>query len=198
MRSIQVVGVINGILGVIWLIVPLKFYSISMKLFTPEVSPPFDIGAVRTLTFFMLFPSIILFLNGGALFALGKKMERVPEIKVFSESGKYIGMLKGVEIEEGEVEKFEIEDKILDKDEVIAVDDVVIVKEEEPVEHERRHEFIGKEVYTKKGIYLGKVDNVNVDSEGKVLEFTASRGSKKKVFREEDIETSNDVIILKS
>jgi sporulation protein YlmC with PRC-barrel domain len=197
MRSIQVIGIVNILIGIVWFSAPVKFYSAAMKLFTPEISPPFGVGAVQTVTFLLLLPAFILILNGVALLALGIKLERVPELKAFSEAGEYIGRLKGVEIEEGEVERFEVEEQVLEKEDVVAVDDVLLIKEREefkgPAE---RHEFVGKEVYTKKGEYLGKVESVTLDKEGNATEFVTVKGDKRRVLQASDVDSSNDVIII--
>jgi sporulation protein YlmC with PRC-barrel domain len=200
MRTVKAIGILNIVFGILFLIAPIKFYLASMKLFTPEVSPPFGLGVIRLITFLLIFPSLILILNGAAFFSLAWRIERVPEIKVFSEAGRYLGRVTGVEIgKEKEIEKFEVEGRTFDKEDVAAVDDVLIVKEEEEIKGPaERHEFVGREVYTTKGVYLGKVESVTLDPDGKPIEFVAVKGTKKEIFRSEDIKTSNDVIIIKS
>lgn len=201
MRSVQGIGILNIILGLIALYLPVKFYSFASNLFTSEVSPPFSLGAIKVLTLFLFLPSLVLVVNGIALLTLGIKLERVPEYKAFSEAGEYIGRLKGVKIKEGEVERFDLEGgekEVLPGKRLVAMDDVVIVKRPDVDIGGVRHEFIGKEVYTGLGEYLGKVESVVLDKEGEVLEFLAMRGSKKKLIKSEDIESHDGVIIVKS
>ncbi len=204
MKSVQGVGILNVILGLIALWLPIKFYSFASAMFTPDVSPPFSIGAVKTITLFLFLPSIVLMANGIALLSLGLKLERVPEFKAFSDAGEYMGRLKGVEIEEGEVEKFELEEEegkveqTLPGEKLTAIDDVLIVrKRAEPI-GVVRHEFMGKEVYNDLGEYLGKVADVVLERDGTLVEFTVVRGDRQRVLKAADVESSDQVIIAKS
>jgi sporulation protein YlmC with PRC-barrel domain len=130
-------------------------------------------------------------LNGAALIILALKLEKVPELKVFSEKGEYVGRVKGVEAREGKFEKLEVKDKVLSKED-IAIKDVLVLKDKKI----EKHEFIGKEVYTTKGQYLGKVESVSLDPEGNVSQFTTIKDGKKKVVQGEKINSSGEVILV--
>ncbi len=201
MRAVEGVGILNVFLGVIALYLPFKFYSFASSLFTPEVAPPFSLAAVKILTLFLFMPTIILVVNGIALLTLGQKLAKVPEYRAFSEAGEYMGRLKGVDIEEGEVETFDLDDKgkttVHSGEELLAIDDVVIVKKPEVEIGGVRHEFVDKEVYNGFGEYLGKVVEVTLDKAGEVMSFLAVRGDSEKVIKADDIESSNGVIIVK-
>ncbi len=203
MRSIRIIGIINIIVGIIALLGVLKFYSAASSLFTSEVSPPFGPGAIKTAAFYFAIPGFILILNGAALYALGSKLSRVPEFKAFSKTGEYMGRLKGVEIEEGVVDRFEVEGegretKILQKEDLTAVDDVVLIKGDEGDGSGKvRHELVGKEVYTKRGGYYGKVESVTLDGNGDIVEFLALKGMRRKIVKYSDVESGNGVIIVK-
>ncbi|MFQ5815483.1 MAG: PRC-barrel domain-containing protein [Candidatus Hydrothermarchaeaceae archaeon] len=201
MRAVRGIGILNILLGLIALYLPVKFYSFASNLFTPEVSPPFSLGAIKVLTAFLFLPSIVLVSTGIALVTLGLKLERVPEYKAFSEAGEYLGRLKGVELEEGEVEKFDLgegeKEEVLPGEQIVAMDDVVIVKKPEVEIGGVRHEFVEKEVYNEFGEYLGKVESVTLDKQGDLVEFLAVRGEARKVIDNEDIDSSNGVIIVK-
>ncbi len=201
MRSIQIIGIINIIIGIIALFGVWKFYSAANELFTPDVSPPFGPGAIKTAAFYFSIPGFILILNGAALYAIGSKLRNVPEFKAFSETGVYMGRLKGVEVEEGEVERFEVEGKetkVLQKDDLTAVDDVALIKGHEGDGSGKvRHELVGKEVYTKRGDYYGKVESVTLDKNGDIMEFLALKGGERKIIKHSDIESGNGVIIVK-
>lgn len=203
MKTVQGVGILNVVLGLIAVYLPIKFYSFASNLFTADVSPPFSLGAIKLLTLFLFLPSLVLVVNGIALITLGTKLERVPEYKAFSESGEYMGRLKGVEMAEGEVERFNVgegeeEKEVLPGERLVAMDDVVIVKKPMVDIGGVRHEFVGKEVYTELGEYMGKVDSVVLDKQGEVIEFRAMRGDKKKVIKSEDVDSHDGVIIVKS
>ena len=203
MKALKGIGIFNIILGVIAFIAPLKFYSIASKLFTPETSPPFSIGAVQTTTSLLFIPGIVLVVNGFALIVLGYKLQHVPEIKAFTESGGYLGEVKGVGMEKGELESVEVggeEHEVYSKEQMTAVDDVVLVKEEkeEPQGEVTQHEIVGKEVYGVEGEYYGKIESVTLDEKGNVLEFMAVRGSDRKVIASSDIASRNGVILVKA
>ena len=91
MKIFQTIGAVNVTIGVLWLIAPLKFYSAAMSLFTPDISPPFDTGAVTTVTFLLLLPSLLFILNGMTILVMGQRLDRIPELKVFTETGEYKG-----------------------------------------------------------------------------------------------------------
>lgn len=201
MRIIQTIGVLNVFIGVIWLLAPMKFYSAAMALFTPDVSPPFDASAVHTVTFLLLLPAFIFILNGIAIVFIGLKFERVAELKVFKPTGEYVGLVDGLEEKNGDIEKFLIggEEEIKEKDDILAMDDVILLKDDlvnESLEG-RRHEFVGMEVYDRRGGYFGRVEFVTLDESQNVTEFLVLRGENKRIVKPEDIESSNDVIIVK-
>lgn len=201
MRIIQTIGVLNVFIGVIWLLAPMKFYSAAMALFTPDVSPPFDASAVHTVTFLLLLPAFIFILNGIAIVFIGLKFERVAELKVFKPTGEYVGLVDGLEEKNGDIEKFLIggEEEIKEKDDILAMDDVILLKDDlvsESLEG-RRHEFVGMEVYDRRGEYFGRVEFVTLDESQNVTEFLVLRGENKRIIKPEDIESSNDVIIVK-
>lgn len=199
MRSILIIGIVDIVLGIFAFVVPVKFYTIAMSLFTPSISPPFGIKTVQFIAFLLFLIAIILVVNGLALLFLGKKLERVPELKAFSEAGEYLGELKGVEIEEGEVERFEIEGEeteVVSKEEVSAIDDVMLLKEKE--EKSTEHPMVGKEVYTELGEFLGYVESTTLGSEGEAIELLVAKGDKKRVVPREEIESSDGVIIVKA
>jgi len=75
MLLLRVVGAINIALGIFSLIAPVKFYSFAMRLFTPDVSPPFSTSAIKLTTFFFIIPSFILIINGVAFLFLGYYLE---------------------------------------------------------------------------------------------------------------------------
>ncbi len=201
MRAVEGVGILNIGLGLIALYLPVKFYSFASGLFTPEVAPPFSLGAVKVLTVFLFLPTVILIVNGIAMLSLGLKLEKVPEYMAFSEAGEYMGRLKDVNIEEGEVESFDLDEKGEEtshtKDDLLAVDDVMIVKEPQVEIGGVRHEFVNKEVYNGFGEYLGKVVEVTLDKDQEVISLLAMRGETEKVIKGDDIESSNGVIIVK-
>ncbi len=201
MRIIQTIGVLNVFIGVIWLLAPMKFYSAAMALFTPDVSPPFDASAVHTVTFLLLLPAFIFILNGIAIVFIGLKFERVAELKVFKPTGEYVGLVESLEEKNGDIDKFLIggEEEIKEKDDILAMDDVILLKDDlvsESLEG-RRHEFVGMEVYDKRGEYFGRVEFVTLDESQNVTEFLVLRGENKRIIKPEDIESSNDVIIVK-
>lgn len=201
MRIIQTIGVLNVFIGVIWLLAPMKFYSAAMALFTPDVSPPFDASAVHTVTFLLLLPAFIFILNGIAIVFIGLKFERVAELKVFKPTGEYVGLVESLEEKNGDIEKFLIggEEEIKEKDDILAMDDVILLKDDlvsESLEG-RRHEFVGMEVYDRRGEYFGRVEFVTLDESQNVTEFLVLRGENKRIIKPEDIESSNDVIIVK-
>ena len=205
MKLFQTIGAINIIIGAVWLLAPVKFYSAAMQLFTPEVSPPFDAGAVHTVTFLLLLPALLFILNGVAIVIMGLKFDRVPELRVFKETGEYVGRVEGLEEIGGDIERFlvEGEEDIKEKDDILAMDDVIIIKDDaidtESVSPEGvRHEFIGIEVYNKNGEYFGIVESVSLDENQNITEFLVLRGESKRIIKAGDIESDNDVIIIKS
>lgn len=201
MRLFQTIGVLNILIGGIWLLAPIKFYSAAMELFTPEVSPPFDAGAVHTVTFLLLLPAFIFILNGITIMFMGLKFDRVPELRVFRETGEYVGRVGGIEERSGDIGRFLVGDdeEVKEKDDILAMDDVIIIKDdiESGTSEGIRHEFIGMEAYNKKGEYFGMVESVSLDENQNVTEFLVLRGENKRVIKAEDVESQNDVIIIK-
>lgn len=201
MRLFQTIGVLNILIGGIWLLAPIKFYSAAMELFTPEVSPPFDAGAVHTVTFLLLLPAFIFILNGITIMFMGLKFDRIPELRVFRETGEYVGRVGGIEERSGDIERFLVGDdeEVKEKDDILAMDDVIIIKDdiESGISEGIRHEFIGMEAYNKKGEYFGMVESVSLDENQNVTEFLVLRGENKRIIKAEDVESQNDVIIIK-
>jgi len=201
MRLFQTIGVLNILIGGIWLLAPIKFYSAAMELFTPEVSPPFDAGAVHTVTFLLLLPAFIFILNGITIMFMGLKFDRIPELRVFRETGEYVGRGGGIEERRGDIGRFLVGDdeEVKEKDDILAMDDVIIIKDdiESGISEGIRHEFIGMEAYNKKGEYFGMVESVSLDENQNVTEFLVLRGENKRVIKAEDVESQNDVIIIK-
>ncbi len=201
MRLFQTIGVLNILIGGIWLLAPIKFYSAAMELFTPEVSPPFDAGAVHTVTFLLLLPAFIFILNGITIMFMGLKFDRVPELRVFRETGEYVGRVGGIEERSGDIGRFLVGDdeEVKEKDDILAMDDVIIIKDdiESGTSEGIRHEFIGMEAYNKKGEYFGMVESVSLDENQNVTEFLVLRGENKRIIKAEDVESQNDVIIIK-
>lgn len=195
MRLIQLIGLINIAAGAAAFLIPLEFSSIAEGLFTSAVPPPFSLDAIQTVTYLLFIPGAILVLNGFALLLLGGKLRKVPELKVFSESGEFIGKIRGVEVQKGEVKKLELEEKVevLPKEKLSAAGDVVIVKEERAA----RHEFVGKEVFTQLGEYLGKVESVALDEGGKITDFTVARGENRRIIKFSDVDATDGAIIVK-
>lgn len=201
MRLFQTIGVLNILIGTVWLLAPVKFYSAAMELFTPEVSPPFDAGAVHTVTFLLLLPAFIFILNGITIMFMGLRFDRIPELRVFRETGEYVGRVGGIEERNGDIERFLVGDdeEIKEKDDILAMDDVIIIKEdiESGISEGIKHEFIGMEAYNKKGEYFGIVESVSLDENQNVTEFLVLRGENKRIIKAEDVESQNDVIIVK-
>lgn len=199
MKLFQTIGAVNIFIGVIWLLAPVKFYSAAMALFTPDVSPPFDAGAVHAVTFLLLLPAFIFMLNGITIVFMGLKFDRVPELKVFRETGEYVGRVDGLEEKNGDIERFVLDsdEEIKEKDDILAMDDVIILKDDVGSTGGRKHEFAGMEVYDTKGEYFGRVESVTLDENQNATEFLVMRGEDKKIFKTEDIESDTDVLIVK-
>ena len=202
MRLIQGIGIFNIVIGLIALLAPVKFYLTAASLFTPGITPPFTMDAIRSVTFFLILPGVVLLVNGAALVILGMKLQRVPELKAFTEKGDYIGEVKGVEMEEGQVEKIQVGEEpaedVYEKEDVKAVDDVVLVKEEEAPSMVTSHEIVGKEVYSDAGDYYGKVDSVTLDEEGRLIEFLVTKGDSRRIIPASDILTRGTVILVRA
>ena len=203
MKIFQTIGAVNIFIGVVWLMAPVKFYSAAMALFTPEVSPPFDTGAVTTVTFLLLLPALLFILNGVTILVMGQRFDKVPELRVFKDTGEYMGRVEALEELDGEIERFLVEgdDDVKEKDDILAMDDVMIVKDdlgpEIPSSDGVRHAYIGTEVYNKKGEYFGIVESVSLDENQEITEFLVMRGETKKVIKATEVKSDNDVIIIK-
>lgn len=199
MRLIQLIGLINIGVGAVAFSVPLEFSSSARSLFTSAVPPPFSMDAIQTLTYLLFIPGAILVLNGVALLLLGTKIRGVAELKVFSEAGEFMGRVKGVEVKEGRAEKLELEgrEEVLPREELSAAGEVLIAKEES-AEGKVRHEFVGKEVYTQLGEYLGTVESVFLDDKGNVADFTVLRGENRRIIKFSDVDATDGAIIVKS
>lgn len=198
MRLIQLIGLINIGAGAAAFLVPLEFSSATEGLFASAVPPPFSMDVIQTLTYLLFIPGAILVLNGIALLLLGTKIRGVAELKVFSEAGEFMGRVKGVEVKEGKAEKLELEgrEEVLPREELSAAGEVLIVKEER-AEGKVRHEFVGKEVYTQLGEYLGKVESVALDDKGDVADFTVVRGENRRIIKFSDVDATNGAIIVR-
>ncbi|MBI5252846.1 MAG: PRC-barrel domain-containing protein [Euryarchaeota archaeon] len=199
MRLIQLIGLINIGVGAAAFSVPLEFSSTTAGLFTSAVPPPFTMDAIQTLTYLLFIPGAILVLNGVALLLLGTKIRGVAELKVFSEAGEFMGRVKGVEVKEGKAEKLELEgrEEVLPREELSAAGEVLIAKEER-AEGKVRHEFVGREVYTQLGEYLGTVESVFLDDKGNVADFTVLRGENRRIIKFSDVDATDGAIIVKS
>lgn len=199
MRLIQTIGVLNVFIGVVWLAAPLKFYSAAMELFTPDVSPPFDPSAVQIVTLLLLLPAFIFIINGIALVFMGFKFEKMPELKVFKETGEYVGRVESLEEKDGEIERFLIDDdeEIKEEEDILAMDDVILLKDDTSEGlAPRKHEYVGMEVYDTKGEYYGTVESVTLGENQGVIEFLTVRGENKRIIKSRDVESDNNVIIV--
>ncbi len=194
MKVVRAVGVLNLVLGLVALLAPVKFYSFAMKLFTPDVSPPFSTGAVRMAAAMLLIPSLVLIANGAALIYLSYSMSppaRLPS----SPPREYLRRLSKEEgLQLGESEEFELFGEEA-REELEETPGYALSQGEEL---RVRHEMIGKEVYDRKGNYYGKVVSVTLSEEGEVREFLVKRRDKKRVFSAEDIESNNGVILVRA
>jgi len=161
---IKAVGGLHVAVGVLLLLAPLRFYQFSMKLFTPDVSPPFSQGTIVAITLFLLLPSIVLVANGIALLSLGYSLkERAPLVLRGKSSPREERSARGY------------------------------VRAESTV----KHEYMGMEVYDRRGNYYGKVEDVNLDPSGRTIEFYSRRGNHRKAFSPQEIDRAEDVILLR-
>jgi sporulation protein YlmC with PRC-barrel domain len=152
-------------------------------------------------TFLLLLPAFIFILNGITIMFMGLKFDRIPELRVFRETGEYVGRVGGIEERSGDIGRFLVGDdeEVKEKDDILAMDDVIIIKDdiESGISEGIRHEFIGMEAYNKKGEYFGMVESVSLDENQNVTEFLVLRGENKRIIKAEDVESQNDVIIIK-
>jgi sporulation protein YlmC with PRC-barrel domain len=121
--------------------------------------------------------------------------DQVTETRVVEKSGEYAGKVGPFEEKIEGIEGFSVagERGITNKDGEFAKDDI-----ENKIFKDTRHKFVGMEVYNKKGEYFGKVKSVSLNENQDVTEFIVSRRKKEKIFKAEDIESYDDVIIIKS
>ncbi len=196
MKVVRAVGVLNLILGLVALLAPVKFYSFAMRLFTPDVSPPFGVGAIRMTAFMLLIPSLVLIANGAALLYLSYTLE-IPSKSAAPATREYLRRLREEEgLAQSEAEKeFELFEGEA-REELEETPGYALSQGEEYVKV--RHEMIGKEVYDRKGNYYGKVISVTLSEEGDVREFLVKRRDRKRVFSAEDIESNNGVILVRA
>ncbi len=196
MKVVRAVGVLNLILGLVALLAPVKFYSFAMRLFTPDVSPPFGVGAIRMTAFMLLIPSLVLIANGAALLYLSYTLE-TPSKSAAPATREYLRRLREEEgLAQSEAEKeFELFEGEA-REELEETPGYALSQGEEYVKV--RHEMIGKEVYDRKGNYYGKVISVTLSEEGDVREFLVKRRDRKRVFSAEDIESNNGVILVRA
>ncbi|WP_456475709.1 PRC-barrel domain-containing protein [Candidatus Pyrohabitans sp.] len=195
MKVVRAVGVLNLLFGLVALLAPVKFYSFAMRLFTPDVSPPFGVGAIQLTTLMLFIPSLVLIANGAALLFLSYRLE-TPAKAASSPTREY---LKRLSEEEGlklsdEGEEFELFEGEA-KEELEETPGYALSQGEEYVKV--RHEMIGKEVYDKRGNYYGRVISVTLGEEGDVREFLVKRGDRKRVFSSEDVEANDGVILVR-
>ena len=195
MKVVRAVGVLNLILGFVALLAPVKFYTFAMKLFTPDVSPPFGTGAIRMTAFVLLLPGLVLIANGAALLYLSYALEAAPR-SAAPATREYLRRLRK---EEGlgwsEKEEFELPGDEA-REELEETPGLALSQGGEYIR--LRHEMIGKEVYDRKGNYYGKVVSVTLSEEGEVREFLVRRRDKRRVFSAEDIESNNGVILVRA
>jgi len=182
------VGVLNLILGAVALLAPVKFYSFATKLFTPDVAPPFGAEAIRSATLMLLIPGLVLIANGVALLYLSRVLEAPG--RASPEAGEYLRRLRREEGLERGGEEFELASEELEETPGYALS-----QEEEFVRV--RHEMIGKEVYDRKGNYYGRVESVTLNEEGELREFLVRRRDRRRVFKAEDIESNDGVVLVR-
>ena len=193
MKVVRAVGVLNLLLGLVALLAPVKFYSFAMRLFTPDVSPPFGVDAIQLTTLMLFIPSLVLIANGAALLFLSYRLETSTKV-ASSPTREYLKRLSEEEgLKLGEGEEFELFEEA--KEELEETPGYALSQGEEYVKV--RHEMIGKEVYDRRGNYYGRVISVTLDEEGDVREFLVKRGDRKRVFSSEDVETNNGVILVR-
>ncbi len=131
MNVVRAVGLAEVVLGLLSFIIPVKFYGFAMKLFTPDVSPPFSMEAVIYTTLVLALPGVVLLLNGGALLVLSSRVsdatgrasavgnpppEAPPYVRtrheilgkeVYDRRGRYYGRVIDAEVDAaGEVKSF--------------------------------------------------------------------------------------------
>ncbi|NOZ82533.1 MAG: hypothetical protein GXN98_01760 [Euryarchaeota archaeon] len=159
MNVVRAAGVAEILLGLFSFLIPFKFYSFAMKLFTPDVSPPFSMEAVLYTTLVLALPGVVLLINGAALLAISASSPAAGSAPNPSEGG------------------------------VRAIESPAYVR--------TRHEILGKEVYDRKGRYYGRVVDAELSQEGEVVSFKTRRSGKSFSFSAEQIESSDEVILVR-
>ncbi|MFQ5975856.1 MAG: PRC-barrel domain-containing protein [Candidatus Hydrothermarchaeales archaeon] len=197
MRVIRTIGIANVILGVIFAIVPIQFFKMVRTVFSPPIQPPFGWGTVWTIAILLWIPTLALIISGAALILVEDNFVKVPKYDVFTDTGKFLGRVKGVKAPEGVTESFVVdeeegEEEIL-KEDVIAEDEVLIVKEERT----KKHSALGKEVYTEVGEFLGYVKDVKLDPQEDIEEIEVRRGEISTTVKKDDIISIDRVILVK-
>ncbi len=198
MRTIRIIGIANVILGVAFAVVPLNFFKMVRSMFSSSLQPPFGWGAVWTVALLLWVPTLTLIISGAALILIEEKLGNVPEYKVFTDTGKFVGRIKEVIAPEGDVESFVVDDEEegeieIQKEDVISGDDVVLVKEDRL----KKHPSVGKEVYSEKGEFLGYVKDVRMSSEDDVEEIDVGKGDVNTTITKENIISMDRVVLVK-
>ncbi|MEE8358854.1 MAG: PRC-barrel domain-containing protein [Candidatus Hydrothermarchaeales archaeon] len=197
MRVIRIIGIVNVVLGVAFAFVPIKFFNLVRSIFSSSIQPPFGWGAVWTVALLLWIPSISLIISGTALILIEKKLIKVPEYEVYTETGRFLGRVKRVKAPEGTIESFVVDEEegeeVVLTEDVLAGDDVVLVKEERT----KRHSLVEKEVYTEKGEFLGYVKEVILGPDDDVKEIEVGRGEFNTTVNKEDILSMDRVVLVK-
>jgi sporulation protein YlmC with PRC-barrel domain len=192
MKQLRAIIVISILLGILSLSIPLKFYGVMSGIFGSLDPAPFNFSVVRTFTIVFALPAITLILMGVALYYVVIRLEKMPELEVIRESGEFMGTVKKVMVDEGEVESFVLdEDKEVETEDVLAVDDTIIVKAPE-------NEFDEKEVYSEVGEFIGVVTGFKTDELGEITSLDVVKGETKKSVAVGDVLSTENVVIIKA
>jgi sporulation protein YlmC with PRC-barrel domain len=192
MKQLRAIIVISILLGILSLSIPLKFYGVMSGIFGSLDPAPFNFSVVRTFTIVFALPAITLILMGVALYYVVIRLEKMPELEVIRESGEFMGTVKKVMVDEGEVESFVLdEDKEVETEDVLAVDDTIIVKAPE-------NEFDEKEVYSEVGEFIGVVTGFKTDELGEITSLDVVKGETKKNVAVGDVLSTENVVIIKA
>jgi sporulation protein YlmC with PRC-barrel domain len=192
MKQLRAIIVISILLGILSLSIPLKFYGVMSGIFGSLDPAPFNFSVVRTFTIVFALPAITLILMGIALYYVVIRLEKMPELEVIRESGEFMGTVKKVMVDEGEVESFVLdEDKEVETEDVLAVDDTIIVKAPE-------NEFDEKEVYSEVGEFIGVVTGFKTDELGEITSLDVVKGETKKNVAVGDVLSTENVVIIKA
>jgi sporulation protein YlmC with PRC-barrel domain len=192
MKQLRAIIAISILLGILSLSIPLKFYGVMSGIFGSLDPAPFNFSVVRTFTIVFALPAITLILMGIALYYVVIRLEKMPELEVIRESGEFMGTVKKVMVDEGEVESFVLdEDKEVETEDVLAVDDTIIVKAPE-------NEFDEKEVYSEVGEFIGVVTGFKTDELGEITSLDVVKGETKKSVAVGDVLSTENVVIIKA